>query len=226
LVVQFTIQTEGKALLTKLLLKIGACLTISVLFVGLSFQGTAYAKNTSIHVHIKGDADQVTSVSVKYKDRYIKLKKKSTKLYSEYKKLAGTAEIVKDDISKIIVTTVEGTLYFEPAINYAGEEGKGTINYWIEIKSGSGDDVSEDKSNDKTNDSNDDSQGESDGKTDDTVNSNSTDDKKDTDSKTPTTVTGGKLPETSTPWYNCLLISSLIALSSGGVLLISKRLTK
>ncbi|WP_102345123.1 hypothetical protein [Bacillus sp. Marseille-P3661] len=94
------------------------------------FQDNVVAKNTSVHVHVKGDTANISSVSIEHLDSTIVLETKNKKLYS----IKKPADIVKPDISKIIVTFNDGSTHvYSPAINYAGVEGNGTINYWIEV---------------------------------------------------------------------------------------------
>ncbi|MBM6618769.1 hypothetical protein [Bacillus suaedaesalsae] len=185
-------------------------------FIGIFFfQSEALAKNTSIHVHLRGDVAQVVGVSVIHKGDKIALEAKSAKLYSVKK----PAEIVKPDVTHIFVTLKDGTVIeYSPAINYAGEEGKGTINYWIEViasEETTADPVKEDDSNsekdstdDKNNeDTNTGKQGE-----------DSSSDEEEPATEVTKTISGGKLPETSSPWYNILFASSLTLLITAFVL--------
>jgi cobalamin biosynthesis protein CobT len=198
-------------------------------FVGVFlFQTEALAKNTSIHVHLRGDTSQVQSVSVIHKGDTIQLERKSGKLYSVKK----PAEIVKPDVSDILVTLTDGTvLTFSPAINYAGTEGKGTINYWVEIK------ISEETTTEPDDDNDDDGNKNeaiekdkgtaySDSNKGKDTSENNTNDKssdsKSNNNNTATevteTISGGKLPETASPWYNILLASAIGLITSGFVL--------
>lgn len=176
------------------------------------FQTQAFAKNTSIHVHLRGDIDQVTGVAVIHKGDQITLEAKSSKLYSVKK----PEDIVKPDVTHILVTLSDGTtIEYTPAIHYAGEEGKGTINYWIEVKvieetttdpvdSGSTDDTKDNQNNEDTN------KGEQGDEPSSEENMPATEVTK--------TISGGKLPETASSWYNILFASSLSLLITGFVL--------
>jgi capsular polysaccharide biosynthesis protein len=217
---EYTLEIWREMKLTKMKM-----LTIAITFifslVGIFFfQTPTYAKNTSIHVHLRGDTSQVESVAVIHKGETIQLERKSGKLYSVKK----PAEIVKPDVSDIIVTLSGGTvLTFSPAINYAGTEGKGTINYWVEIKVSeetttepSKDSDKEKEKEDSTKQSNSDSNKKEDKGEVDSSKSNTSENN--TATEVTKTISGGKLPETGAPWYNILLASALGLITSCFVL--------
>lgn len=85
-------------------------------------------KNDSIHVHLKCGDEFVTDVYVVYKGSRILLEQRSPKLFD----IEQPGDIVKPDISEIIVVKTDGSeQVFAPADDYAGVEGNGTINYWL-----------------------------------------------------------------------------------------------
>jgi hypothetical protein len=174
-------------------------------------------KNDQIHVHIKGGSQYVTSVAVVYKGQTLILDEKNPKLWS----IIQPGDIVKPDISEIIVTRTDGSKQvFSPASNYAGVEGKGTINYWITVDEPKKSDS--DTTGTGQNNNNDDHS-----TTDKNHNNNTTTTTpKTTDTSsntTHTTVNGGKLPVTATPWYNLIALGMLTAFFSGLFLLRLKR---
>ncbi|GAA0316462.1 hypothetical protein GCM10008967_03800 [Bacillus carboniphilus] len=217
----------------KLFLMITASLSVIFLLGGLLFENTAHAKNTSIHVHVKGDAELVESLSVIFKGEELVLEPKSPTLFSVKK----PEDIVKPDVTAIVVYKTDGTsVEYSPAIDYAGEEGNGTINYWIDVKS----EVAEEEE----------SKGEApeeetsaDNESDDSTNTGGTtednptsgeatdsetgvENQENDDSSTPTTENGGELPDTSSPWFNYLLLSAIVAICAGGALLALRKTAK
>ncbi|MCP8616237.1 hypothetical protein [Salirhabdus salicampi] len=195
-------------------------LTISFSLSWMLNPTTVLAKNTSIHIHIQSGEDLISNVSVLYKGDELPLEQKNPKLYTVKK----PDEIVKPDISEIIVTKTDGTVEtFTPAEQYAGVEGKGSINYWIEISS----------SNHSISERNDDSETTSSEQNEDHLSDNrKVDDKnkegndqnnQSSQNEYPKTVDGGELPNTSTPWFNFLLLSVLTAGISGIMILALKK---
>lgn len=171
-------------------------------------------KNDQIHVHIKGGAEYVAGVEVIYKGAPLVLEKKSSRLYS----ITQPGDIVKPDISKIIVTRTDGSKQeFSPASDYAGIEGNGTINYWITVSKPIKASSSPPSSNHQKDNNHNNNNGNSSSTT--TKNTNTT---SNTNYKT---VNGGKLPQTATPWYNLMALGFLSALASGSLLLRLKRRT-
>lgn len=95
---------------------------------GVSASGT---KQTSIHVHLKGDHKSVEKVSVILDGNELKL----TRQGNHYEAPDG-GEYVSDKISSIKVLLTDGfEQIFSPAGDYAGVEAGGTINYWITVAS-------------------------------------------------------------------------------------------
>ncbi len=88
--------------------------------------------NTKVHVHINDGIDNVLSVQIVQTGIASPISLTRNGGSTTYTVSDGN-EYVKDDITKIIVTTSYGVQEFSPASKFGGVEGGGSINYWISV---------------------------------------------------------------------------------------------
>ncbi|HEU4962441.1 MAG TPA: hypothetical protein VFV52_01070 [Bacilli bacterium] len=193
----------------------------TLLIGSLSLGQTALAeKNDSIHVHVKCGEESVKQVFVVYQGARLELEARNAKLFN----VEQPGDIVKPDISELIVVKKDGSeQVFAPADDYAGVEGNGTINYWLCVEAGKTAPTTP-SNPPTTNPSTPTTPSEPTTSTPSTqTNTQPTTSQPDTDPNathpqgTDSTVNGGALPNTASPWYNALLAGAALLLLSAAV---------